>query len=90
MVDTVGFLPGEIEDADDLGPLRSVRVFAGYAGWAPGQLEDELEEGAWLVLPARTSDVFTSGARGALERRAAPRRGALAVLAMLPDDPRVN
>ena len=88
--DTVGFLPGEIEDADDVGPVRAVRVFAGYAGWSPGQLEDELEEGSWLVLPARTSDIFSSESDGLW--RAVLRRhgGALAVLALLPDDPRVN
>ena len=29
----VGFVPGEIEDPDDLGRLPRSRVFAGYAGW---------------------------------------------------------
>jgi len=88
--DTVGFLPGEIEDEDEVGPVRALRVFAGYAGWSPGQLEDELEEGSWLVLPARASDIF-SVEPDALWREVLRRQGgALAVLALLPDDPRVN
>ncbi len=36
VVESIGFLPGEIEDAKALGDLRGVRVFAGYAGWGPG------------------------------------------------------
>ena len=90
VVDSVGFLPGEIEDVGQLGELRRVRVFAGYAGWAPGQLEGELDEGSWIVLDARASDVFTDAPE--LLWREVLRRGgpAHSVLALLPDDPRVN
>jgi putative transcriptional regulator len=37
-----------------------LRVYAGYAGWAPGQLAGELATGAWVVGPADASSVFTS------------------------------
>ncbi len=90
VVDSIGFLPGEIEDARAVGELNGIRVFAGYAGWGPGQLEDELAEGAWIVLPARGSDVFTASPdtlwADVLRREGGP----LAILALLPDDPRVN
>jgi putative transcriptional regulator len=90
VVENIGFLPGEIEDTAAVGELRGVRVFAGYAGWGPGQLEDELGEGAWIVVPARSSDVFTSTPEtlwGDVLRREG---GPLAILALLPEDPRVN
>lgn len=90
VLDTVGFLPGDVEDAGDLGELRSVRVFAGYAGWAPGQLEDELAEQSWVVLPARSSDVFTDAPDGLWTEVLRRHGGGLAVLALLPEDPHVN
>jgi putative transcriptional regulator len=34
------------------------RVFLGYAGWAPGQLEREIAEGSWLVVPVAARLVF--------------------------------
>jgi putative transcriptional regulator len=37
---------------------RKVRVFAGYSGWAPGQLDDEIKRGAWLTHPASIDWVF--------------------------------
>ena len=40
------------------GPTRGVRVYAGYAGWAPGQLQVEIARGGWRVLPADAAMVF--------------------------------
>jgi putative transcriptional regulator len=70
--------------------IQSLRVFAGYAGWSPGQLEAEIGEGAWYVLPAEPGDVFAAEP----ERlwRAVLRRqdGDIAFLATYPDDPGMN
>ena len=44
-------------------PPRKVRLYLGYAGWGPGQLEDEMTEGTWLVAPP-SSDVVFSVASG--------------------------
>ncbi len=48
--------PGEIP------ALERMRVFAGYAGWAPGQLEGEIAEKAWFVLEVERDDVFSPDA----------------------------
>jgi putative transcriptional regulator len=90
VLDTIGFLPGDVEDETELGELRSVRVFAGYAGWAPGQLEEELEEQSWVVLTARESDVFTTAPEALWADVLRRNGGGLAVLALLPEDPHVN
>jgi putative transcriptional regulator len=34
------------------------KIFVGHAGWGPGQLESEIEQGAWRAVPARVEDVF--------------------------------
>ncbi len=54
---SIGFLP-ETADPSELSPLLRVRVFAGYSGWGPGQLEAELEEEAWVVTTPVSDDVF--------------------------------
>ncbi|WP_229674156.1 YqgE/AlgH family protein [Nakamurella endophytica] len=38
--------------------LTGVRIFAGHAGWSPGQLAEEIAGGAWHVLPGRPADVL--------------------------------
>lgn len=47
-----------IELAGDESASRKIRVFAGYAGWSPGQLDDEMRRGAWLTHPATIELVF--------------------------------
>jgi putative transcriptional regulator len=36
-----------------------IRLYAGYSGWSAGQLEEELESGAWVVRPATVKHVFS-------------------------------
>ncbi len=48
-------LRGALEDAR---PDRQVRVYSGYAGWSPGQLESEVRQGAWLLDRADADAVF--------------------------------
>jgi putative transcriptional regulator len=56
-IGTIGFLPPASEG--DLGEaIRRARVYAGYAGWGPGQLEAELEDDSWVSAPALPGDVF--------------------------------
>ncbi|MFC4785305.1 YqgE/AlgH family protein [Nocardioides sp. MAHUQ-72] len=40
------------------GSLEGMRIFAGYAGWGAGQLDAEVEEGSWYVVPSQPRDAF--------------------------------
>jgi putative transcriptional regulator len=65
-------------------------VFAGLAGWSPGQLEAELERDDWVLEPALPDDVFSDDPEGlwasVLERKG----GSFALLARMPPDPSLN
>jgi putative transcriptional regulator len=68
--------------------LRRLRVYAGHAGWGPGQLDGELDEGAWIVASLDPDDPFTEGDlwADALQRKG----GAYSLLATMPADPSLN
>jgi putative transcriptional regulator len=87
--ESIGFLPAEI-DPDELGELTRARVFAGYAGWGPGQLEDELEEGSWIVEPAIATDAFTLEPDELWSEVLRRKGGPYGVLALMPADPSLN
>jgi putative transcriptional regulator len=57
-------------------PRARVRLFAGFAAWAPGQLERELDEASWYVLPADESLLFRETADGLWEELVARAAGA--------------
>ena len=75
------------------GPIReltNLRIFAGYAGWAPGQLEGELDANAWIVLDSTTGDISTSMPQALWEDVLKRQPGSLAMLAEYPDEPAWN
>ena len=49
-----------LEIGESYSTTQKIRMFAGYAGWSPGQLEDEMKRGAWLTHPASLDLVFDS------------------------------
>jgi putative transcriptional regulator len=87
----LGFVPAEIDDRDAVeAALRRARVFAGHAGWGPGQLEAEMEEESWIVERARREDLFTADPSD-LWATVLRRKGRqYALLATMPLDPSVN
>ena len=86
----VGFLPADADVSLHRQSVVRARVFAGYAGWGAGQLDDELAEEAWFEVAAESDDCFTDDP-GRLWRTALRRHGGLvAMLALRPDDPTLN
>ncbi len=90
-------LSGDLASADlaadpieVIDTISALRVFRGYAGWGPGQLDGEIEAGAWLVLDPEPTDLFTDTPddlwRVVLRRQP----GRLAWLAEAPDDLSAN
>jgi putative transcriptional regulator len=67
-----------------------MRVFAGYAGWSSGQLEGEIDEGAWFVVEAAAEDPFSPDPdhlwAAVLRRQPHP----LSLVASFPTDPSLN
>jgi putative transcriptional regulator len=69
---------------------KLVRAFVGYAGWAGGQLETELQQSAWIVHPA-TEPMMGEAATGLIWLETMKNLGpAYHLLAIAPDDPSLN
>jgi putative transcriptional regulator len=91
VIDDIGFVRADA-DLEEMGfETRRGRVYAGYAGWGPGQLEDELEDEGWIVVEDPLPDeLFSPGPDGlwhdVLERQG----GHLALIARMPLDPSLN
>lgn len=70
--------------------VETVRCFAGYAGWGPGQLEEELVAGAWFVVEVHPQDPFTADPDGLWRAVLARQPNELARIALVPDNPTLN
>lgn len=70
--------------------LTSMRVFAGYAGWGTGQLEAEIEEGSWYVVPLEPSDLFGTDPEALWTRVLRRQPGEMAWVSTRPLDPTMN
>lgn len=70
--------------------LHGMRVFAGYSGWSPGQLESEITDGGWYVVDSEPDDPFSTEPTGLWRRVLRRQRDELALVATFPDDPAMN
>lgn len=90
VVGDIGLLAARSDVEDLAGAARRARVYAGYTGWGPGQLDSELEREDWIVADSLPEDVFTEEP-GELWSAALRRLGGSYVLvATMPIDPSVN
>jgi putative transcriptional regulator len=69
---------------------RRLRVFAGHAGWAPGQLDAELAEGAWWVLRGGPEDLFSAEPAGMWQQVLRRQPPPLNLISTFPPDPTLN
>jgi putative transcriptional regulator len=90
VVADVGFVSAETE-LDALEPaVRRARVYAGYSGWGPGQLETELEEDSWIVEPPLPTELFPDAPEALWSEVLARKGGRYALIARMPADPSMN
>lgn len=88
--DGIALLPGLDQLAEALPAARRTRVFAGYAGWGPGQLEDEIEREDWIRERARPEDVFSEAPERLWSAVLTRKGGEYALVARMPEDPSQN
>lgn len=97
VVDRLGLVDLDVPPEVLAAEVSRLRIFAGYAGWGAGQLEDELAEGAWYVVDARLGstaddpgDAFCEQPE-ALWRSVLRRQGGdLGMVSTYLDDPSLN
>jgi putative transcriptional regulator len=87
---SLGMVDLDSSPDDFLGRLTALRVYAGYTGWGAEQLDEEIAEGSWHVVPAAKSDLFSTDPdrlwREVTRRQPSP----LSMLATLPEDANLN
>jgi putative transcriptional regulator len=91
------YIATELNDMESLAGSDEGRAifYVGHSGWGPGQLENELSEGSWLLLPAESHHVFLDSDLNTLWKDSmteAGRRQIHSVIPVkhLPDDPSLN
>ncbi|MDP9117543.1 MAG: YqgE/AlgH family protein [Actinomycetota bacterium] len=90
LVDGIGTvdLDGDLAVATSMA--RRLRVFAGHSGWSPGQLADEMAEGAWWVVPGNADDLFSAEPAGMWAAVLRRQRSPLNLVSTFPPDVALN
>ncbi len=66
------------------------RAFAGYSGWGPGQLENEMQGGSWITIPADPQMVFDRDPAGLWAEILRSLGDPFRIYAEMPADPTFN
>jgi putative transcriptional regulator len=75
-----------VELGEAFSPTRKLKMFAGYAGWSPGQLENEMKHKAWLTHPTSLELVFDTAPEQLWQGILRLKGGKYRLLAQAPDD----
>jgi len=79
-----------IEVGESFSKTQRVRLFAGYAGWSPGQLEEELKRDAWVTHPASLELVFDTRPEELWQKILREKGWKYRLLAQMPEDISLN
>jgi len=79
-----------VELGEALSPTRRIKMFAGYAGWSPGQLEGEMKRKAWLTHPASLELVFDTEPEQLWQKILNQKGWKYKLLAQMPEDLSAN
>ncbi len=89
---TLGHSLDELVDlGESFSPTQKIKMFAGYAGWSPGQLETEMKRNSWLTHPASIQLVFETDPQKLWQMIVAQQQGwKYKLLSQTPDDVSLN
>jgi putative transcriptional regulator len=100
VLDNVHHVFGEVYMGGDLSVLEKIltrpgetsafRAYMGYAGWAPGQLEQEMKTGAWITRTADPALVFDTDPLNVWAEIMQSLGGCYELYAQMPADPSLN
>ena len=90
LLGSVGMLDLDSDPDEAIARLDEIRVFAGYAGWGPGQLEGEIADGGWFVVDAEVADPLSPSPENLWAAVLCRQPGTLALFAAYPADPTMN
>ena len=90
LTSAIGTVDLHREPEDIAVTFAGLRVFKGYSGWGPGQLDEEIAERAWYVVEGKPDDILTPDPEALWERVLKQQGGWLSVLARHPVDPSLN
>ena len=75
-----------LEIGDWPSPTRKIKIFAGYAGWSPDQLDDEMKRKAWLTHPASLELVFDTAPEDLWQTILSRKGWKYKLLSQMPED----
>jgi putative transcriptional regulator len=79
-----------MEIGESFSSTRKIKMFAGYAGWSSGQLEDEMKRKAWLTHPATLELVFETEPAQLWQKILSQKGWKYKLLSQMPEDLSMN